>query len=400
MGVRRRFPVAAAGFVYATLAQGQVLLPENHAESQRARQVFEDVWNKRSGDPDMGCRVEVFKPRLDFGLNLWTGYQAEVPLRLDQVREGDRLVTMFRVKSGGGEVSTYFGETEMLPKVPKELEGQQKAMLGSGGGFRVGPGNYKVEWVMAHPVAGVCRKDWSFKVKLPKEVTPTVPPGRVAESGYNVWRGYPPAQSGRGAKVSILVHASPMRWRRNVTRLTSWERNVLLGMLRTVLDRGDVSEARVSVFDLEQGRTFFETERLTRDGYLQIAREMARANFGTIDYKAYQRGTQEWPYLAGKLRQELERSDPSEAVIFLGASTTFGGRVPQELRGFREKLRDVYYIALSPFMRSPEDHISQLVRSLDGKVYGVWEPRDLAKAVLRIREQMTPAAKSGSSSNN
>jgi hypothetical protein len=365
-------------------------------EGEEARGVFEKVWNKQSGDPENKCAVQVHEPRLDFGLNLWSGWNTDFPIRLEQLRAGDRLVTVVRVTSKETGKTQYFGESEQLQKVPPQLEGQQKLLIGSGGGFRLGPGKYEVQWMTAHPVAGVCRKSWTLNAKPPKGTTVTLGAGEASEAMFNAWRGF---NGEPGMRATVLMHAAPMRWRRNVNRLSSWERNILLSMLRTVLDRGQIAEARVVVFDLEQGRTFFEMEKITREGYFRLARELAQVDFGTIDYKNYQRGEQHWTYLEAKLKEEAARAQKPDALIFIGPSTVYSGRPPAELKAYRKTFDDLFYIALAPFMSAAQDQISQLVRALDGKVFSIWEPKDLAKAVTRIREDRAERARAGTRSN-
>jgi hypothetical protein len=388
-----RIAAAVCGLALAaTPVFAQRMFNMETREGDEARRVFEQVWNKQTGDPENRCAIQVLEPRLDFGLNLWTGYNADFPVRLEQLRERDELVTVFRVTSRETGKTYYFGESERLQKVPKELEGHQKLLVGAGGGFRLGPGKYDVQWLLAHPKAGVCRKSFSLNAKLPKGTTTTLAPNEVSESMFNAWKGF---DGEPGIRATVMIHAAPMRWRRNVNRLSAWERNVLLAMLRTVLDRGQIAEARVVVFDLEQGRTFFETDNITRDGYFRLARSLAQADFGTIDYRAYQRGEQHWPYLEEKMREETSRDRKSDAIIFIGPSLQYSGRPPAELRAYRNRVSGLFYIALAPFMSAAQDQISQLVRSLDGKVFSIWEPKDLAKAVARIREDTSEKTKAG-----
>jgi hypothetical protein len=367
-------------------AQG--LLHPGRRTDEQIRKVFDDVWNRRVADKEVSCTVRSFSPRLDFGLNLWTGWQAEFPVEAKSLEEGQRLVSVFRVRPEGAAEAFYFADVDRLPKTPPDLKAQQKLVATVGGGIRVGPGKYVVEWVLAHPASGVCRKSWKFHAKAPRGVQTTLPPGQAAEPVFNSWQGFPETASGKGLSATILIHATPMRWRRNVTRLSPWERGVLLGMLRAVLDRSPIRQARVVVFDLEQGRTLYETEALTRRGYQELARALAQADYGTVDYTTYQKGPQDWPYLAERLKQESLRSDRSEALIFLGPSTRFGNRPPPGFRELQDHLPDLYYLTFTAYQTTPQDHISQLVRRLDGKVISIYEPRDLAKAVARLSEEL------------
>lgn len=372
--------------VIAELGWGQLLLSPGSPQERELKRFFESSDGvKESPGMRLRCGVSTFPARLSFGFQHWTGYDITLPVRqfAERGRERPMVIALQVTPESSGKSASYFYSKAAFPRrAPTQFWTTGNAEMNLGGGFVVGEGKYRIHlWVM-DSAGRSCRKDW--KVEARAQGFPLkIGPGEVAESGMESWKG----MTGGTGKLSVLIHAAPMFRRRIMTKLSAWDRAVLLNSLRSLLDTGGYAEARVKVFDFDGRRVIFESENFDKDDFERLMDALMNLSFGTVSLTTL-KDVNEEGFLSSMVRDELAIKQPSDAVVFLGPSWRWGQKISPLLRELRIQLPSTYYLSLTPWNATATDLLEKFVKAgPKGKVLTVYQPIDLAKAIREIRDR-------------
>ena len=353
--------------------------------AQELKRFFDDSAGVKDKAVKLSCTVVPFPARLSFGFQHWTGYDVALPVR--QFANGGRekpMAIAVEVKPADtSKAASYFYSRAAFPrKVPAQLWMTKNAEMNLGGGFLVGAGKYSVSLWLMDSLGRGCRKSW--KVEAQAHGVPLVlDAGEVAENGMEQWKGI----VGGSGKLSVYVHAAPLMRRRIMTKLSAWDRNVLLSSLKSLLEVGGYGEARVKVFDFDGRRMLFESESFGAEEYERLSEVLRNVGLGTVSLDTL-KGPDEEMFLTKLIGEEVDRKDGSDAVVFLGPSWRWGQKISPLLKELRGQMPSIYYVSLTPWFSSSTDLIEMFVKAgPKGKVLTVYQPVDLAKAIREIRER-------------
>src|SRR5258708_5564899 len=138
--------------MHATTASGTVQLIGNDSA----------VLDADEARKDLPCAVTPIKPVRGFDLRFPAGYEIAVPLH-ELAGEGDLLTIIFRVSpSNDKDSAVFFSQKYMVPSIEPEVKGD--AYLA--GGFDVGEGSYRVDWMMRDRIERVCSSGWDVTAAL------------------------------------------------------------------------------------------------------------------------------------------------------------------------------------------------------------------------------------------
>ncbi len=370
----------------AGLAHGQMLLPVGSRRALEMAKYFEEdqkAAQKQSGK--LVCAIRPYPARLSFNFQFWTGFDIVVPAI--QFANGGRdrpmVIAVQVAPRGASKEKSYLYTRAGLPRrIPAKFWETKGVEITLGGGFVVGPGKYDVTLLLADSLGRSCSKTWSVEAKkldLPTQFAP----GVVAESGQESWKGI---VGGKG-KLSVYIHAAPLMRRRIMTKLSPWDRNLLLSSLTSLLDVGGFGQARVTVFDFDGRRVLFESENFGAADYDRLVDVLRDLSFGTVSMKTLQ-GANEGEFLEAMMRKEIEQAEASNAVVFLGPSWRWGDKLSPLLREQRAQLAPTYYVALTPWVIDTTDLLEKFVKAGPrGRVLPVFQAQDLAKAIREIRDK-------------
>ncbi len=373
-------------FFVAEISRCQLLLTAGSPHELELKRFFQSsVGVKESPEMRLRCGVYTFPTRLSFGFQHWTGYDIAMPVRqfAQQGRERPMVIALQVTPESTGKAPSYFYSKAAFPrKAPPQFWTKGNSEMNLGGGFVVGEGKYRINlWVM-DSAGRTCRKDWKIEARSPG-VPLQIGPGEVAESGTESWKGM---TSGSG-KLTVLIHAAPMFRRRIMTKLSAWDRAVLLNSLRSLLDTGGFAEAKVKVFDFDGRRVLFESENFGAQDFELLMDALMNLNLGTVSIGTL-KGVDEEGFLSALVRDEVANKQQSDAVVFLGPSWRWGLKISPLLRELRGQLPLTYYISLTPWNASSTDLLEKFVKAgPKGKVLTVYQPIDLAKAIREIRDR-------------
>ena len=141
-------------------------------------------------------------------------------------------------------------------------------------------------------------------------------------------------------------------------------------------------------FNLAQERVIYRPDEFKPSGFDRLQRAFNRLNLGVVSVKTLQKRN-EWPQMLARLTNEqLTSQPPPDAVIILGRSFRWVSNVPPEMWMFPylEMPRFFY------FENGPQhlflDSLGLLASSVDGKVYRINTPHDLASAIQKMLGQL------------
>lgn len=371
----------AALLTLAAPAAAQWLVDPGSDAGRQLIAAFDQQWRRKPARK-IACRVERFRPFLDYGLRVWAGYGLALPA--SAILEGDpprEIITVARVTpmEPKGEAAHLYQRLS-VPEPPAGAD-VRKVEMTLGGGWLLGRGKYRVEMIAVTTAGGECRSEWTLKAG---EDSATLKPGEIGSLDRGYWPGF--REDGRG-HAAIFLHASPVRPRRYVTRLSPWDRQVLMSTLSSVLRDGGFRSASLTVFDLTKREVVFEAARLRPEDVGRLARQLARVDYGTIPLRTLREGPLPGDFLQDLVRRGLRGEPRPDALIFIGSRWRGGQKLRAVDPALKEAAPPAFHLAFSlPNVPEDADAMTSLVRGLGGRVFSIYLPKNLAPALRQIRE--------------
>ena len=338
---------------------------------------------KESPSSKLDCSVTNYRPNLDYGLRIWSGYNLTLPARQFNLTGGEVTVTMFRVRPDDApDGAKYFWGRAELPNKPPAAN-LKRVEFTLAGGFLLGTGRYRVDWMMVDDKGRSCRSHWSLNANS-KDASPLTPPNTVEPISAEFWKGFSDKQV-KPQRATIFLHAAAVQPRRYVAKLSAWDRQVLLSSLISLLREAKFTSACVVVFDLERRQILFREPNFNERAMRRLARQLAGVDLSTISMDILKSGPSGGPFLLDMLRQETKEGRPSDSFIFLGTTWRAGPKLPPAPEDLREAVPPTYFLAFTPPGGPLDtDSVSSLVKSLRGKVLSIRQPADLAGAIRTL----------------
>lgn len=341
-------------------------------------------FERRSDEQKLDCQVSPVRARMNYSFRFQTGYVARVPGK-QYVGKGHWIASFFRVTPEHEEREpVYFASTVRLPEVP-----DNDSTLEMGGGWVVGEGRYKVDWLMTDDSGRVCIKNWKVHAKLGRKergVEPGMAPGVVDEISIRKWtRGSSGANDDGGRKVTILMNANPVMPRR--TRIGSYDRGLLLSSLAAAIERLPLRSVRLIVFSLDKQREIYNNDDFQPTDFSAVSRALERLELGVVEYEVLKNRRGHIDLLSDLVSDAVNSGD-SDAVLFLGPKPWQFDKVKREELPVTaaSKPAPVFYIQFRPFIfgATYPDTIMNAVKRMDGKTFEVYSPGDFAEAIRDI----------------
>jgi hypothetical protein len=365
---------------------GQFLLEAGSRQYKEVEKFFrESDAAKPTKEERLSCNITPLPARLSYSFQYWSGFDITLPVVqfANRERRGATIIVT-RVKSLDvtGPEAYLYSQAALPRKMPEKMWTMKNVEIQLGGGFLVGPGKYEVTTKMVDRDGRTCAKSWKVTARR-EDIPAQLAVGEIRGAGLDDWKGL----SGGNGVASIYLHAAPIFRRRNITRLTAWDREVLLNSLRSVLDNGGFAKVRLKAFDFDGRRVVFESEDFKPADYEQLVGALMNLNLGMVSLDTL-KGPNEEQFLTHLMRDEADQKQAADAVIFLGPSWRWGAKVSPLLREIRGQLSRVFYVSLTPWFSSATDLIERFVGAGPrGKTMTIFQPVDLAKAIREIRER-------------
>jgi hypothetical protein len=371
------------GILMAGLIAVPGMLAQTLIEPGRVSPRLAAVFKVSPVEEALRCDVTPVQPALDYRFRFQAGYSINVPM--DQYlgpKHGWVIVT--RVTPPDGKPPAYLLTRAALPDVPPT-----NVKVDAFGGFLVGAGRYRVEWVMYDDMDRVCRKEWNIEAKLKHgehNVKLDIPPGTVGDfSG----KGLPPQTRARDDappfRLTILLHAAPVSPRR--TSLRNNDRILLMSTLASLAGSVPALSVRLVVFNLDKQRVLFNQDDFTLESLGRVSQALNDMELEAIDYRTLQNPSGHVDLLSDLINRELASPKPSDAVVFLGPASRYLDNVPPPVMDATSPKLRFFYFQYRPLrMRGPmlPDSITHAIERVKGRLIHITSPADFANAIVQL----------------
>lgn len=339
-----------------------------------------------AGDPrqDLPCAVVPVKPVLGFDLKFHAGYEVSVPLR--ELAGSENLLTvLFRVTpESTPDDPRYFVQKIRVPALDDDAKGEAALQ----GGFDVGEGKYKVEWLMRDRLERVCSNSWDVEAALSakeKQIALAIQPGAIERSDMEQFKEEPPVEriaTEPPLNIKVLVNFAPQNSRSATLRPS--DTAALVSILRQISRDPHIGKFSLVAFNMQEQRILYRQESASRIDFPGLGEALSTIQLGTVDLKRLSQKNGDTEFLTNLIRTELVASDTPDALIFAGPKVMLDENIAQDtLREVGEVEYPVFYMNynLYPTAVPWRDSISRAVRFFKGTEYTISRPKDLWLAV-------------------
>ena len=151
-----------------------------------------------------------------------------------------------------------------------------------------------------------------------------------------------------------------------------------------------VVEVLRGFFNLDQEQVIYRADPFVPSGFARLQRAFNGLNLGVVSVETLQKRN-EWPQMLARLANEqLAAKPPPDAVIILGRSFRWVRKTPSEMLMYPYPGMPGFFY----FENGPQnlflDSLGLLASSVDGQVYRINTPHDLASAIQKMLAQLPP----------
>ena len=327
---------------------------------------------------DLPCSLTPVKPTLGFDLHFHAGYEITVPLK-ELAGDGDLLTVIFRVTPNSAKDSPiYFNQKFTVPSIEEDAHGD--AFLQ--GGFDIGEGDYKIEWLMRDKMERICSSSWDSNAALPgrdKETHLSISRNSIEPQADDFFYEEPPVSRATTdlLKVKVLINFAPQSLMASAMRPV--DTSALVSILRNISREPRIAHFSIVAFNMNEQRVLYKNDDATQIDFPELGQALAQAKFGVVDYKHLADKHSDSDFLSGLINDELAHAD-ADAVIFAGPKVMLDQNIqPDNLKDVAGIPCPVFYMNfnLNPAQNPWRDSIGNVVKKLRGYEYTITRPRDL-----------------------
>ncbi len=340
---------------------------------------------------DLDCRVEPLDPQLAFDLNYRAGYL--IHLRAEAVpSSGDRLHVLFRVQplSASEAPPVYFRQAFDVPAA--RMDGGSAVFPGR---YLLGPGRYKVDWLMRNLQGRVCSAHWRIRAAQPGHtgrLAAAATPNFVAPDRQDPFADEPPvARAGEPANllhISLLLNVAPLD--RTRFKLSSYELNSLVGMLRSLHREPTIGRFSLAAFSGVDRQVVYAASERSRLDFAALGAALEDRDAGVVAVEDLADPEGEPRFLADFLNRALgpEASRP-DAVVVLGPKVGREAAIPAEML----TISDPPPLFRIVFDRNPHSYpwpgaLETALKPYGLAVSGVTRPQDYGRVLESLLDEL------------
>ena len=384
--------LAPLALLVAVVCSGQKVIREG--ESGGAFQpLMSDLAVLDSDEPrdDLRCSVKPLDPKLEFDLNFQAGYVTLVPLA-ELSGSGNTLRVLFRVESLDGEMDTvWFTDKYDVPAIEPEAKGEATLP----GKYRLGPGRYKVSWLMRDRAERVCASSWEVEAREIDPISglaaaPDAPKADAVDE--QIFGEEPPVRRARGRLLhaKLVVSFTPMDVAK--VKLSEYDMRSVVSMLRAIARQPQIGSFSLVAYQAHQETVLFEQADATRIDYPTLGEAIDSHVGGTVNLEQLQDKRSGEKFLKDMLTAQLGAESPeADIVIFVGPKVVFE-RQPGSLLAKDSQRRPppMHYFIYNRNPRSYpwKDALSAGLGNFSVKEREITSASDFAKAMQDLVEDL------------
>src|SRR3954467_10377125 len=329
---------------------------------------------------DLPCTVTGRKAELGFDLRFHSGYDVTIPLR-ELSGDGSMLSVVFRVyPQDNKEHSAYFVQHFRVPVVEDEAKGDASLQ----GTIDVGPGKYRVEWLMRDRFERVCSSGWDVEASLSPKDKPMplfINPEQISENAPEPFvndSASLPSRQADGVNLKLLVNFAPQD--STSASLQRSETEALVSILKIIQRDAHVAHLSLVALNIGESRVVYRQETSDCIDFPALGRALQGIKLGTVEVAKLGAKHSETDFLQELIQTEVANNVLVDAVVFAGPKAMLNADVPQEeLRRMAGVECPVFYMNYNSNSQAVpwKDSISHAIRAFKGTEYTISRPRDL-----------------------
>jgi len=296
-----------------------------------------------------------------------------------------------------GNQPLYATESHMLPPLDKML-GNRLIVYGA---FAVGPGRYRVDWLMRDSKNRACSVHWDVEVKHKDDLRLAIAANTAAplvpnRSFRSMTAQIPRANGDRSFHIKILANFSNTDPRRST--LNSQDVFAVASILRTIAREPQFSRFTLVAFNMQEERVIHQESGVTRFDFPAIGRALSELKLGVIDYQRLLDRDSATKFVTALLSAQLDGAGPkADAVLLIGPKLFLETKVPREaIEAISGSGTPVFYLNYvgNPRALPWRDTLGRAVRTYGGKEFRITFPKDLAGAlgeILQVLDSRVPS---------
>ncbi len=344
---------------------------------------------------DLPCHVNPTKSaQLGFDLKFHGGYEVSVPMK-ELAGQENLLTIIFRVtEAANPSEPTYFIQRVKVPEIDADAKGDASFY----GGFDLGEGKYKIDWLMRDRTERVCSSYWDVDAALndrDSEMALTIGAGNVRQSDTEFFRQEPPVErAGDPTTVKILLNYAPQNPRSSAMR--PMDTSALMSILRNISRDPRVTRFSLTAFCMQEQKVLYRQENAEKIDFPALGAALEKIQLGRVDLAALSDKRSDVKFLTGLIRTELGANDRPDAFIFAGPKIMLEHNIETEaLKEIGSINAPVFYMNynLFPQVTPWRDAIGNAVKHFKGMEFTISRPRDLwsstSEVVNRIMKSRT-----------
>jgi hypothetical protein len=357
-----------------------------------------------AGEPrrDLPCTVVPNRPALGFDLRFHSGFDVSVPMR-EMAGSENTLTILFRVTPDDRrDEPTYFVQRVNVPPLAEDARGDAYLQ----GGFDVGEGRYRVDWLMRDRSERVCSSYWDSEAALnprDRQVKLVIAAGAVQAVQNESFSEEPPVarvQDEPALNVKVLLNYAPQS--ANSAAIQPLDTSALVAILRSIARDPHIGKFSLVAFNLHEQKVLYRQQDADKIDFPKLGEALAALKLGTVDLQRLSNKNGEAEFLADLIRKEIgEGKSRPDAVVFAGPKAMLeNGLQTDSLRDIGDVQFPVFFMNynLNPQQMPWRDSIGSAVKHFKGYEFTISRPRDLWIAVTEMVSRIVRLKHGGSSS--
>jgi hypothetical protein len=277
----------------------------------------------------LSCRVISDPPMLGFDLRFHSGYSAMFRVK-SLAAAGGWLQAVIRVIPGApGGKAVFLEQRFTIPDVPVDAKGE----VTFAGGFDLGPGRYRVYWMIRDANERVCSSRWDLEAKPARgegDLPFTLKPNSISGGAQDAadYESQTRRDQTHPLYVKILLNLSPPK---SGGSLSTADARVLLSMLSGIAREPNIGRISLVAFNLRGQKVVYQQEAADKIDFSALTSALLSPTASTIDYRLLQDRLSETHFVTKLLTDQLGAgTQSSDAIIIVGPKVTLDRKVPLE----------------------------------------------------------------------
>lgn len=345
---------------------------------------------------DFSCQVTHDKPWLGFDLRFRSAYLVSVPVKVLLDAGGWVQVVTRVTPMAENKRPVYMVRRYEIPDVPVRTNGD--AELSSE--IDLGPGQYRLDWMMSDARQRVCSSHWELDAKLARgerDLPLTLGPNTVADSDRNASGDVSQVDRdmAKPLRVKILLNLTPGDPRWSIVKPE--ETRILFSMLRSITGQPRIARFTLVAFNLREQKIVYRQENGDRIDFAALRKTMQSPTVGTIDSRLLADPLSETHFVTRLLTDQLgAQADTPDAIVIVGPKVRLERKVPlQSLRVNGAVSCPLAYLNYNsdPVNEPWPDTIGSALKAYKGaSAYDIVLPRDVGVAVRELLSRIAKQA--------